>query len=486
MEIEELNDLLAGNDPKELISKIKAAVEVDFDADARLKEYEPEGHEVFDRQKRKDKEIIKPSAVMGANGEPELTKEYAPVTRIAFAGQKLIVSRRVMFMVGGGVDLEATPAEGPETRFYDMFLKACEDNKMDYRYGPIAKTMLAEGECAAVFFLDKTDPSYWGEYASPQTILRPRMVLLKPSEGSVFFPVFDVYKNMVAFGRTYKVNGKEWFDLYTEKELYQFQDNELQPGALVDPENPEGARTRVHGFDKIPVAYFAQERKEWQDVQGAIERLEKLLSNHGDTNDYNGSPIILAKGQIKGFAAKGESGKILEMDEDADASYLSWNSAPESIKLEIENLFKVIYSVSQTPDISFEQMKGIGAISGTALRLLFMDAHAAAKEKQDGSYGESVQRMVNIMKAGIVAVDNSLRNAANLPIKVKFNTYLPVNETEEIENQGKVINNLATAVQAGLMSYATALKFMPMVDDPESELKAVMEQMTAEKVTLEI
>lgn len=485
MELAEIQELITAQNGKELIAKIKAAAPVAFDADARLKEYEPEGHEVFDRQKRKDKTVLKPTGTFDSNNNEITRTEIEPVTRIGFPGQKLIVSRRVMFMVGGGVELEAQPASPDETRLYDMFLKAAEDNKLDYRYGPIAKTMMAEGECAALFYMqkpkDKEDEEkakdFWGKLGNSSTVLRPRMVLLKPSEGNEFYPVFDVYKNMVAFGRAYKVEDKEWFDLYTATEHYQYKEGVLQ-------EPVEG--TRVHGFDKIPVAYFAQERTEWQDVQQAIDRLEKVMSNHGDTNDYNGSPMILAKGEIKGFASKGETGKILEMGEGADAEYLDWKGAPESIKLEIENLFKIIYSVSQTPDISFEQMSGIGAISGTALRLMFMDAHAAAKEKQDGAYGESVQRMVNILKAGIVAVDKKLAKAANLHIKVVFNTYIPRNEAEELDNEYKQINNLVTAVQGGLLSRKTALNHMPFIENLKDEEKAINEQITAEKVTLEI
>lgn len=41
-----------------------------------------------------------------------------------------------------------------------------------------------------------------------------------------------------------------------------------------------------------------------------IERMEELLSNCGDTNDYFGYPSYVVSGEIEGFAEKGEQGKV--------------------------------------------------------------------------------------------------------------------------------------------------------------------------------
>mgnify|MGYP007057868075 FL=1 len=79
---------------------------------------------------------------------------------------------------------------------------------------------------------------------------------------------------------------------------------------------------------------------EWEDVQNLIDRLEKLLSNFADTNDYHASPKIFTTGTILGWAKKGESGAVIEGEEGATAQYLSWAQAPESVKLEIETLLR--------------------------------------------------------------------------------------------------------------------------------------------------
>src|SRR5690606_10981383 len=78
------------------------------------------------------------------------------------------------------------------------------------------------------------------------------------------------------------------------------------------------------------------------------------------------------------------------------ASYLSWDHAPESVRLEIETLLGQIFSLTQTPNISFDSVKGLGAISGIALKLLFLDAHLKVKNKEE-TFTEYLQRRNSII-----------------------------------------------------------------------------------------
>ena len=139
----------------------------------------------------------------------------------------------------------------------------------------------------------------------------------------------------------------------------------------------------VNPLGKIPVIYTTQGQSEWHDVQGLIERLETLLSNFADTDDYHASPKIFVTGTVRGFAKKGEAGAIIEADQGATAQYLSWAQAPESVRLEIDTILSFIYTLTQTPNISFDNVKGLGAVSGVALEFLFTDAHLKVQDKME-------------------------------------------------------------------------------------------------------
>jgi hypothetical protein len=225
-------------------------------------------------------------------------------------------------------------------------------------------------------------------------------------------------------------------------------------------------------LEKIPLVYFSQPRFEWEDVQAAITRLEELLSNHGDINDYNGSPALVASGTIQGFSSKGERGKAFQLEKGATLSYLSWDAAPESIRLEIENLLSAIYTYTQTPNISFEAVKGIGAQSGVSIKLLFMDAHSKARRKQYGSYGESLQRRINLIKAGCVKINPALEQAVSMDIWPKFTDYMPTNELEDAQVEQYKVNTIINANGGkAILSHDSSFAISPLAIEDASDEK---------------
>src|SRR5690606_25512390 len=112
---------------------------------------------------------------------------------------------------------------------------------------------------------------------------------------------------------------------------------------------------------------------------------------------------VFVTGDIISMPGKGESGKVIQGKQGAEAKYLSWNNAPEAIKLEIETLLRFIFSFTQTVDVSFDSVKGLQSISGIALEMLLMDAKLKIEEKKE-ILDDYLQRRVNIQKriAGIL------------------------------------------------------------------------------------
>jgi SPP1 family phage portal protein len=145
--------------------------------------------------------------------------------------------------------------------------------------------------------------------------------------------------------------------------------------------------------------------------------------------------------------------------------------------MEEENLQGWIYAMSQTPNITFAEMKGLGALSGIALKLLFMDAHMAVKNKEE-VFGLGLQRRLNLLKAAIGLVVNTkfAKLADMTQVKPVLTPYLPMNETETIDN-------ISSSIQSGIMSKETALENHPMIVDVKTELERLaqdqQEAMTA-------
>lgn len=436
---DELDLLLTGGYTK-AVEKVKSLVNI-IKIEGYLKEYDPKQHDIFDRQKRPDKSII----------DKDGRETFEPVTRLAVALQKLIVSRAASFLCGNPIELAASPANSGEENLLQALRDIWRDNKLDYKSKKLARLMMSETSCAEL----------WYVVDRPQDgvpIPKLRVRLLAKSLGDDLYPVFDATGDMIAFGRRYIVTDKEkpeeHFDVYTDDKIYE--------GVFGEAGWTETNKPNTVG--KIPVIYYSQDVPEWSDVQEMICQLETVLSNSSDTNRYFGDPMAIIEGIIQGFAKKGQSGKLLQLEKGAKISYLTWDQVPEPVKMEVDNLFRLIYSLTDTPDISFEQMKAImgGAPSGYAIELLFLSAHLKASMKEE-IFGESVQRRINFLIAAIIRIiDINLKAGSSLDVRPKFEYFLPKNIAEKI----RILNN---AVAGGIMSIQTAIEQNPLVEDAATE-----------------
>ena len=251
---------------------------------------------------------------------------------------------------------------------------------------------------------------------------------LTPKTGVLLYPYKDMYGDLLAFSRQFSVleNNKQvhYFEVHTANFIYLFvQDKSWE---LVE------GYPKPNLLGKIPDVFAEQDFTEWYDVQWAIERLELLLSNHAQINDKHAAPLLAFTGKVKSFLQKGEGGAI-ELENGADAKYVAWNNATDSIKLEIENLIKYIHMLTQTPNISFDEVKSLGALSGTALKMLFFDAHLKVMDKRE-IYDEYLQRRINLLKRMVGVMNPSLKNIAdNLIIEPEIVPFMVENEKEQIE-----------------------------------------------------
>ena len=95
-------------------------------------------------------------------------------------------------------------------------------------------------------------------------------------------------------------------------------------------------------------------------------------------------------------------------------------------------LLKMIYALSQTPDVSFDNMKGVGAISGTALKTLFTDAHLKVQDHRE-VLDEHLSRRISIIKSYLASLEPQLAKGLNeLNIEQKIVPYFSTDENSEL------------------------------------------------------
>lgn len=478
MNVEELIKLLQESEPTVAIGELRnGRLTALPKAETYNLQLEPETHDVNDRAKRRDKKVkvdlTDPDALQGEDvmnvtpgADAEASFRLEPVARVAIALQKLIVKRAVAFTFGKPVLLNAEPQEGTaEEDVLKDVKRVLFDAKSRTLNRKVARSIYSSTEAAELWYpVEIKDPNSRLGFNSRYKL---RVAVFSPLKGDILYPYFNEAGDMLAFSREYIIKDARqvehrFFETYTESAHYRWQ--------------LDGSTWRlIEGFPKqnvigkIPVIYGQQPEVEWADVQNLIDRLEKLLSNFADTNDYHASPKIFTKGEIHGWAKKGESGAVIEGDENADAKYLSWDQAPESVKLEIETLLKLIYTITQTPDISWDSVKGLN-VSGVALKLLFMDAHLKVQDKCE-IFDDYLQRRLSVIQAFL-----KVMNAGNAAFGAACESLIIEPEVVPfmIDDDASLINQLTAATgNKAIMSRRTAVQTLGYVDDIDSECEAI-------------
>lgn len=444
------------------------------------KQLDPSGHAVMDETKRPDKKVQAGEFDDADAGTKSVTKggkttqvrlKREKVSRIALAYQPLIVNRAVAFCFGNPVNYNTNTEDKQEIAVHQAVERILYDNKEKYFNREIARELFSFTEVAEVWFPVPTDKPHQA-YGFP-TSFKLKCIALKPSENIELYPYFDRTGNMEAFSRSYKIKEEDkevdYFETYTPEFIYKWKKTE-QWEPVTEDVNGETVTYPIENIiGKIPVVYARQPKPEWYPVQNIIESDEELRSNFSDTNKYHSSPTIVAKGKITGFAKKGEAGKIIETDANSDVKYLEWSNAAQSVEAEHRMNREDIFSITQTPDTSFESVKGIGNLSGVSQKMLFFDAHLKVMDKEE-ILGEYLQRRVNVIKAFVGKFSTSLEGAADsVMITPEITPYM-------IGDDSETIANVVTAVNGGVMSRKTGVKALDWVTDSEAELKQIQEE----------
>jgi SPP1 family phage portal protein len=472
----DINQLLKNEDTAAVIAELKSGRQ---NPEPKQEVYEtqlnPARHDVNDPQKRPDKKVKddrpeQDGQTMRVNGsgETEDNIRIEKVARIALSLQKLIVNHAVAFTFGNPVSLNAEPANEDEKAVLKAVKRVLFDNKGRTLNRTAAREIFGTTEAAEFWYPVVKQTDHYG-FPSRYTL---RVTVFSPAKGNKLYPYFDETGDMIAFSREFTRT-----DRAGAKHLYfeTCTDTEVRLWVNKNSRWEEAEGYPVNNIiGKIPIVYGCQPAVEWEDVQSLIDRLEKLLSNFADTNDYHASPKIVVKGEVRGFSKKGEAGAILQLEgDDPDAKYLSWEHAPESVRLEIETLLRMIYTLTQTPDISFDSVKGLGAISGVALKLLFMDAHLKVQDKME-IFDDYLQRRISIIQAYIGKFNTRLETACrHLAIEPEITPYM-------IEDEAALVSLMRDANgNKPVASQRTTVQRLGWADDVDEEYKQVLKEESA-------
>lgn len=440
---QEFDDLLAAKDISAVKEKMDSRADMTTDA---LKEYDVSAHKVM---QRKDKVIT--------NKRSEVQR-IEKVWKLPIPYPVYINEVALVFLYGQPVKWQQL-SEGTDDAFA-AFLDVIKRTRFDSKIRQCKRLAGAETQSAMLFRVFRDDEG------KPDVQIR----VLAASKGDEIYTRFDQYENLVSVAWGYYVREQNnqvvyHFDIFTKETTYRCSKKSL--GWEVVPE--------ANIIGKIPVILFQQE-KEWAGVERLIEREEHIASHNADINDYFANPILILNADIiKNMPEKGDDNKTLVTNTKDGiqnaATYLTWDSAPQSKKDEIEWLQSQILSKTFTPNITLDTLKSVSQLSAKALRTVMMLADIKAARHKE-THDELLDRTASLITAIIGNVLDVSLSAQCRELAVGHEFSEPFGE-----DIAEDLNNIVQSVNNGLMSEETAIESNPLIKDPARE----KERLNAEK-----
>ena len=401
---------------------------------------------------------------------PAKTKEVEP-NRIAIPLEQDIVNIHTAFTVGTEPEMTCDPAE-TEKGIFEALKSVLKKNKIKYQNRKIVRSWLSEQEVAEYWYIAKDD-GFWAKlkariasiFGNSKPEGKLKSVVWSPFRGDRLYPFFNDKGDLVAFCREYMkrdVYGNETtcFMCITSDTVYNWE---------LDKAWSDTGSFR-HKFAKLPVVYSYRQEALCDKIRTIRIRLEKLLSGYADCIDYHFFPILMLFGDVQNFSGEFKN-RVVELTGDrANAAYLTWNQASDPVKVELETYFNQAYALTNTPRISFDQLKGTGtALSGVAFRYVFMGAHMAVQNHGE-ELGMFMQRRVNFLISALGSLNPTLEKAAEtIDVEVEITPYI-------IDNIDDKVKTAVSAVQGGVWSQRDGIIFAGNAARVDETIKEINEE----------
>ncbi len=401
-----------------------------------LKTYETSNHEVLtDTISLKDKE----------NGEKS--------SRIAIGLDKLLASRFNQFTFAIPVKREYNkPSNDTQTAIISAIEKIYENAHIDTMNFKRGIAYYAACEMFTIWYTVKRENTIYGFPCK----YKLKCKTFSPMDRVCLYPIIDELDDMIAMSFEYdkKVSDTKTitiFETYTEDRHFVWEkDNqgnswEEKTAHIKEDGTVESGEQII--INKIPGVYLWRPFPVYDGLGGIRHELEYSLSRNGNVISYNSAPIVKVKGGIIGKEKKGESSRIWRVESDGDISYVSWNQSQDAVINQTNTLLKLYWMLSQMPDISFDNMKGLGNIGYDARQTLFTEARLKITE-ESGAWKECFEREFNVIKAFLKQMNQSWANEIdNITCKHIISPYVPEDENNSINVRMKANGGLPVESQ---------------------------------------
>lgn len=413
-----------------------------------LRMYYPSGHKIMDPTLFPD--IYKQ--------DPETKKWYMqPVTRTAFAFQKIIATKQIVHLVGNDIQFELSgkvESELKELRKQQALLTLRQgwlDMNMEHHFYEAIESEKITGDCAIVGFFDENGN------ACAKTLSFLNGDTLYPHRNSLT-------GKMELFARKYADIDEEgnysteFVEVWDDKYMYRAKRGLSRGtfGSVIQKIKDvfgiagyEIISQEEHGFPFCPVAYYRERDGAcFLPSQNTIEIYEEAVAYFCENNKGFAFPMMYTKGDGIEFHPDEMTGalKYVEIpDADGEAGFLNKPEVSTAFNTQLKILYDMIYE--QSFGVKPPELKS-GDLPGVAIKLLFSPAIELAIHDCQ-KLQPFLEDVIKIVKYGYGWQENCQATLVGLCVNAWIEPYIHQNDSE-------LMQNLQVGVQAGFISKQTA------------------------------
>ena len=195
-----------------------------------------------------------------------------------------------------------------------------------------------------------------------------------------------------------------------------------------------------------------------------------LDSKIGDTNNYFADPIATATADvIQSLASPDKPGKLIQLTgKDSQFGYVNPPQSSELRDAEKADLNSSILFDTFTPDLSFENLKGMGTLTGAAIKNALILGYIKRDNRKE-DYEDFVDREKNLI-ISILKFLNPDKAKALDSLVITFEFAEPFTEDKE-----RTWQSVGQLYQNGLVSLEQAVMMLALTDAPEEEIGRLQE-----------
>lgn len=409
-----------------------------------LREYYPSAHRIMDPQ-------VYPDVWKYDKTKKRYYKQ--PITRTAFAFQRVLKVKQVTHLCGNDVQFELSEKSNDTAQELANVMSLINlregwlEMGMEEHFYECVDSYKTVGDTAAV--------TYYGKDG------KPAVKVLSFLNGDKLYPHYDsITGDMLLFARKYRDIDEdghtttEWVEVWDDKYMYRAKRGISQSDFFQKIKEKFGLAgytivdQQEHGFNEVPVAYYRDEEGPcWSFSQQTIEHYEEAVSYFFENNKAYAFPIFYVKGKGAKLTGdmKGAVKAVAIPSEKGEAGFLSQQDVSTSYNTLLNTLYEKIFE--QSFGVKPPELKS-GDLPGVAVKLLYSPAIELAINEAP-RLQPFLNQLVRLVKLAWGQYTNQQATLMNLKVNVWIKPYIHQNMTE-------LITNLATAVQNGFVSKQTA------------------------------